>query len=166
MVAGAHLEHDHAQLAGTRVRDEAMQEVARDATPSVGGMDRDVGDVHLVGNLPYAHIAHDDAVLADDEATGDAVLLDLVEERAPRPGHGERGALDGEDLVEVPGAHRLNGSLRHGVAAPLGTVEGTAARAQRRRRCRPVSAARVRARPRRPATAPAAEAPAGARAAT
>jgi len=77
-------------------------------------VDRDVRDVQLVGDLPETEIADDALGLAPDPAARDAVLLHLVEERAARPRHRERRALDREDLVEVLGAHHVNGQRRHG----------------------------------------------------
>jgi hypothetical protein len=78
-------------------------------------MHGDVGDVHLVGDLPDADVADDTLGLARDVAASDAVLLDLVEERSPRPGHGEGGALDGQHLVQVGRPHPFSEQRRHDV---------------------------------------------------
>src|SRR5204862_5435070 len=104
-------------------------------------------------DLPDADVADDRPAIPNDVAARHAVLLDLVEEGAARPGHGERGALDRQDLVEVPGAHQINGAWLHDAGARLAKVADRVAPAPRRRGCRRVGAARVPARPRTTARA-------------
>src|SRR6267143_1927877 len=166
VVARAHLEDDHADVAGARLCEETSEQIAGDAAAPVRGVNRDIRDVELVGDLPDADVADDRPAIPNDVAACHAVLLDLVEEGAARPGHGERGPLDRQDLVEVPGAHQINGAWLHDAEAPLGRVADRVAPARRRRRCRRVGAARVPAWPRTPARARGAGPAGGARAAS
>ena len=71
-------------------------------------MNGDVGDVQLVGDFPQAHVPGHPGAVADDEAARHLVLLHLVEERAARPRHRERRALDRQDVVEIERPHPLN----------------------------------------------------------
>src|SRR6266850_8025409 len=107
-VARANLEDDELDPALSRVVQDAPEQRAGEAPATALRANRDVGDVDFVGDLPEAEVADHPPLLTHDPAVRDAVLLNLVEEGPPRPGHGERRALDAEDLLEVLGAHAVN----------------------------------------------------------
>src|SRR5262249_32276429 len=85
----------------------------------------EVGHVDLVGDRPEAEVAQDllgapfhPGVAAPDPQARDPILLQLVEERPPRPRARKRRALDLDHGVEVRGPHPLNADGRHAGAAP------------------------------------------------
>src|SRR5439155_5496220 len=124
-IAGSDLQDDARRPATAVVLQERAEEVAGDALAAPGRVDGEVGHVDLARDRPHAEVSHDGPGLARDGAirpadpqVRDAVLLQLVEERPPRPWARERRALDLDDGVEVRGPHRLNADRRHAGAAP------------------------------------------------
>src|SRR5438445_9100978 len=166
-VARPDLEDDQLEASGASVVEHGPEEGAGDPLPARVGTDCHVGDVDLVRHLPQAQVAgHPHALVARDQAARHAVLLHLVEERAARPGHGERRALDGTDLVEVLGPHAVKRQRRHDASAPPRRDADRVAPASRPAPSRHDAAARAPARRRTPATAAAAVAAPSARAAS
>src|SRR5262245_18117759 len=106
-VARPDLEDHEPHRAPPGVVEHRAQETPADTAPASRWMHGDVGAVHLISDLPDADIPDVAVLLPHHITVRHPVLFDLVEKGPPGPGHGERGALNGEHLVEIDRSHPL-----------------------------------------------------------